>query len=682
MPTLFGSKTPLPRAAPPPAAAPAAPVVDFTGWDERMFAPENVMAAANRDNPTYGMTPEQVATYQQNEQRDARFGNDMAWLDPAFQQQAALLGQSAGSQAQSDPMAAVAQYGAMNQAAGLAQTPLAFQGSGQQEALGREWQAVQNGQGAPQFMGGSQQQQLMQQLLGVRAPQFSGDADQRAVLNQALGLSSNTGPNALQFDSGARQQEQYGNLRDIIAGGGATAIEMADRQRQRGDSEAWLRGQREADMADYAERGLTGSGMELLSLSGDRQAAAGRNSLADLETAKALEERRLGAINSAAGLASTMRGNTTEEQALLNSRAMSGLSAAASTANAMRDANYNEQTFVNESARQQALQAAGIAETMRNQGFNESTYLDKRMLDALNQRTGLAETTRNQQLAEQTQGRQATMDALGLQGQIAGQVRGQSAQEAQYRASAEDERLRLNQAAENAARTDNTAWNQTGYTNMMGGRQSWEELQAQLNARASAGLYGEDAADARAAADQAERVGSTTSRQFNDGLTGRNSDLLGLTTGANADAAAAARARTAANTGMMGTVGDTWTDLMMSAARGAPAGSSGGSAGGSVPAAGGAVNGGYGTNLGNFGSQLQLGSSMQGLTSTGASSQPGIPQQRPAAARSTVTGTNTGVVGTLQPQTGLQTQQRPALASVPQAGTDAYADLQKRLGVR
>jgi hypothetical protein len=312
--------------------------------------------------------------YDAAEATKERYGGEFSWLDPTFQQQAEL--------AKYDPAAIEQQSAAMGRARELSNENLNFSDPALQQALGGEWARIQGGQGAPQF---------------------GGDADQRRVLEQALGFSGNSGPGSLTFDDGSRQREQYGNLQGIIGGGGATAIEMADRARQRGDSEAWLRGQREADMADYAERGLTGSGMELLNLSADRQAAAQRNSLGDLETAKALEERRKSAINDAAGLATNMRGQTIDEQGLLNQRSMTGLSSAASVANSMRGADYDEKS-----------------------------YLDKRGLDALTARTDLQTKMRDQQYNEQIGNRDAKQSALNTWADTASDARKQGADESQY----------------------------------------------------------------------------------------------------------------------------------------------------------------------------------------------------------------------------------------------------------
>lgn len=173
---------------------------------------------------------------------NARFGNDMAFLDPLFQQQAALLGQSAASRAGADPNSIAAQQKALDQLFGIAE------------------------------------------------------------------------------------------------GGGATALERARMQRARSDQEGWLRGQREADMQNMAERGMSGSGQELATLAMDRQAAAQRISGADLETEAMLEARALDALMKGSGLASQMRGQSFGEDyqrgaaadsfAALNQQAINSVSGA------------------------------------------------------------------------------------------------------------------------------------------------------------------------------------------------------------------------------------------------------------------------------------------------------------------------------------------------------------------
>lgn len=142
---------------------------------------------------------------------NARFGNDMAWLDPEFQQNAYVLGDSERSKVYADPNLV---------------------------------------------------------------------SDQQKALDSLFGIAKD---------------------------GGATAQERARRAKARGESENWLRGQREADMQNLAERGMSGSGAELLTLAKDRQDAATRNSAADLDTDAWLEQRALDATMRGGELAGQMR---------------------------------------------------------------------------------------------------------------------------------------------------------------------------------------------------------------------------------------------------------------------------------------------------------------------------------------------------------------------------------------
>lgn len=304
-------------------------------------------------DPTYGMTPEQAAAYGKNQALEDRFSGYYSFFDPAFQMTPTLLGQSARSLAGPSQASQLAQYGGLGMAQNFANTNLQFMSPDQQQALANQWAQVQAGQGAPDFS-----------------------------------------------QAGARQQEQYGNLGAIIAGGGADAIELARRQAQRADSEAWLRGQREADMADYAERGLTGSGMELQTLAMDRQAAAQRNSLGDAQMAAELEKRKMDAINAAAGLAGQMR--TAE--------------------------------------------------------FGEKGYLDQRALNALNEQTDLASLMRNQQAAESVANRSAQQAGLNTYADLASKIRESEAGESQFRATGADDFAKWNANTLNAVNDSYTSF--------------------------------------------------------------------------------------------------------------------------------------------------------------------------------------------------------------------------------
>lgn len=116
-------------------------------------------------------------------------------------------------------------------------------------------------------------------------------------------------------ESTQAQQRALDELFGIYSQGGATAQDRARQAAIRRDQEQWLRGQREADMANFAERGMGGSGMELLSLLGDRQAAASRISQNDLDTEAMHEQRAMDALLSGSELAGSMRKSSFDESA-------------------------------------------------------------------------------------------------------------------------------------------------------------------------------------------------------------------------------------------------------------------------------------------------------------------------------------------------------------------------------
>lgn len=128
------------------------------------------------------------------------------------------------------------------------------------------------------------------------------------LLGQSAGSSVFADPRAI-----AAQNEALDSIMGIARGGGATAAERARMASARRDQESWLRGQREGDMQDLAERGMAGSGAELLTVGNDRQAAAGRISQADLETEAMLEQRAIDATMAGSQMASGMRGQSSDE---------------------------------------------------------------------------------------------------------------------------------------------------------------------------------------------------------------------------------------------------------------------------------------------------------------------------------------------------------------------------------
>lgn len=104
-----------------------------------------------------------------------------------------------------------------------------------------------------------------------------------------------------------RQLRASDELFGLYEQGGRGAEDRAARAQARASSEDWLKGQRDADMQNLAERGMSGSGAELATILGDRQQAASRLSAADLSASASAEQRALDALMGGEKVASDVR---------------------------------------------------------------------------------------------------------------------------------------------------------------------------------------------------------------------------------------------------------------------------------------------------------------------------------------------------------------------------------------
>lgn len=104
-------------------------------------------------------------------------------------------------------------------------------------------------------------------------------------------------------------------LEEIANSGGHTAADVAVLNRIQSDVAAADRGRRDAIKQGMAQRGMGGSGMELLSLLDSSQAATDRASQAGLDIAGQAQERALNAMLSGGQLAGSIRGQDFGEQA-------------------------------------------------------------------------------------------------------------------------------------------------------------------------------------------------------------------------------------------------------------------------------------------------------------------------------------------------------------------------------
>lgn len=314
------------------------------------------------------------------------------------------------------------------------------------------------GVGAPQFMSDQNAQQSYSDLRGrsqgVNEPKFMDGSQQQGVADQFSSIAKSGGGQGLNLDNGANQSEQLGNMREIIAGGGNTAIEAAARQSQRADQEQWLRSQREATQQQYEQRGLTGSGQELMSLGADRQAAAGRNSLADLQTAAALEARRDSTINSAANLSGVMRDQTNASEFAKASRGDQALTNQGAMLNQMRDQDFQGKSY-NDSARiQTMLGAADQANAMRSQDFQNKSYLDSSALSATQSAAQQANAMRGQDFQNKSYLDQAEMQSRADAGGMANQLRGDAYNEGMGRTQTQLAQLQMQMQIANQQRAD------------------------------------------------------------------------------------------------------------------------------------------------------------------------------------------------------------------------------------
>lgn len=149
--------------------------------------------------------------------------------------------------------------------------------------------------------------------------------DPTAALKQAQAMGTTADPEAarqqqalvddvrsrgLTADQKSRDAQQgvVDELGSIYSQGGQTARDRMLRAKARAESENWLKGQREADMQDLAERGMSGGGAELLTMLGDRQDAASRLSAADLQASADAEQRALDALMGKGAMAGQMEG--------------------------------------------------------------------------------------------------------------------------------------------------------------------------------------------------------------------------------------------------------------------------------------------------------------------------------------------------------------------------------------
>lgn len=522
---------------------------------------------------------------------DSRYGGDLAWLDPTFQAQTQLLGNSQAAGAYADPGLVGAQGSILDATMRTGSAPIPWESAARQQSVYDGIGALQ----APDWTGSdARQQQAYNEIGNSYNPQYKSDAQQQDALRaiqannsgqqqDAYGriagnnsgqqqevyddlkkITDSGGTDGLDWDDGQRQTDQYNYLQEIVGGRGATDIEMANRQRQRADQEQWLRSQREGVMQNYAERGMTGSGMELLELGANQQASATRNSLADLDTAAQLEKRRLDAIGMSGDLAGVMRGQTADEQKFEASRNDSALgqraglatsirgldlerdmglgslasqirgmdlqrdTAAGDMTNAMRDDVYQEQTFLAQNDLNRALGRGDLATQMRQGDYSEKTFNAGYDLDKLINQGNMANTMRDDTFQEQQYTRDSQLQALRDSGQLSTNMRNASFDEAFKRGTAADDFSVINTAAINSTNQGNVGFLQDSYLQMQRQRQQAYLTERGIDADVAIAGAQLDQRDNEAGFGQASAIGRFDTSAVNTAIAGRNAAAAGV----------------------------------------------------------------------------------------------------------------------------------------------------------
>jgi hypothetical protein len=128
---------------------------------------------------------------------------------------------------------------------------------------------------------------------------------QQSMVDEINGRGTSADPEAE-----AAQKKAIGELFGLYDQGGRGAQDQNARAQARATSENWLKGQRDADRQSLAQRGMLGSGADLLMQSSDSQGAAQRLSAADLQASADAEKRALDALMGGGQLAGQVRGQS------------------------------------------------------------------------------------------------------------------------------------------------------------------------------------------------------------------------------------------------------------------------------------------------------------------------------------------------------------------------------------
>ena len=212
----------------------------------------------------------------------------------------------------------------------------------------------------------AQQAALNNQL--VRPPTGSGSAFESAAAD----------PAAI-----AAQQKALEKLTGIVDEGGLTAVDRARIAEARANEDQYLRGQREATLANLEARGMGGSGTELMAQLAQQQEAGQRLSQANLATEAQAQMRAMQALGMLGGQAGQLRGQSYGEAANL-------ASARDAIAKWNQQMQQDWQRYQDDQTWKRYAAQRGIAETQMGQDYRESGRQEQRAARAIGRRDAVA----------------------------------------------------------------------------------------------------------------------------------------------------------------------------------------------------------------------------------------------------------------------------------------------------
>lgn len=155
---------------------------------------------------------------------------------------------------------------------------------------------------------------------------------------------------------------EIGEMRDLYEAGGLTDVTRANLEQSRREAGQFERAQREAAMADLAERGTLGGGAEIAALMGGRAAATDRMSARDLEANAFAQEQALQAFERASEMGQDRFQRDQDIQGLVLDYVTEGLGEEYDIDSMMLDAGLGNWNDIIRSHRQEVARAkAGAA---------------------------------------------------------------------------------------------------------------------------------------------------------------------------------------------------------------------------------------------------------------------------------------------------------------------------------